>query len=201
MKDTKANRLKCAAAVGAMGGIAYLAANAWASLAGAKDIQFGFEKNIPFVPEAVFIYLLIFPFFLAPVFLIEKYRDFLLVAGVYFNLVTVSVIIFFVFPTTMERPAATVSGLAGKILNAVWVIDGKNNLFPSLHVSSVVFIALANGYFCRKSRLMSAVLALIISLSTLLVKQHTILDVLGGAVFGFGAFWLLRIFKEKEARD
>lgn len=178
-----------------LGGIGYLASNAWGAVFGARNIQFSFEDGIPFVSNAVFAYLLAFPFLLITVFVIKKYNDFTVVFGIYAVIIFVSLAIFFQFPTTMVRPHAPESGIVGWLFGIMRKIDGPNNLFPSLHVSSVVFMALVNGYFLPKSKWLSIMCAVLISISTLLIKQHAILDVLGGGILGFMGYlvlWLLR---------
>lgn len=181
--------------ISVLGGLGYLAANVWGKLIGATDVQFAFENHIPFVPNAIIAYLLIFPFLLTPVFLVKKYSDFALVIGVYGLLVFVSVVIFFQFPTTMTRPNVAIHGFAGWLFDIIRAVDGEYNLFPSLHVSSVVFVALVNGFFCPKAKWPSWVCAVLISASTLLVKQHAVVDVLGGAGIGVSAYILLRLLR------
>jgi len=176
----------------------YLAVNAGGKLRNATDVQFVFENSIPFVPNAIIIYLLIFPFLLAPVFIVKKYADFIEVLAIYAVLVVVSLATFFAFPTTMARPSIPAGGFIGRLFSVIWAVDGPHNLFPSLHVSSVVFAALVNGFFCPKAKLPSWLGAVLISVSTLFVKQHALVDVLGGAVFGASAYILLRLLRRKE---
>lgn len=181
--------------VGGLGAAGYLAANIWGKLIGAADVQFVFENRIPFAPEAIIVYLLIFPFLLSPVFLVKKYSDFVLVIAAYGALVFVSFVIFFQFPTTMARPDAPTGGFVGWLFGIMRAIDGPNNLFPSLHVSSVVFVAHVNGFFCPKTKWLSWICAVSISASTLFVKQHAVVDVAGGAIFGAAAYALLRVLR------
>lgn len=191
MIEKKGKRFFWLALLGGLGAAGYLAANVWGRVWGATDVQFAFENHIPFVPDAIIAYLLIFPFLLAPVFLVKRYSDFIPVLGVYAALVFVSLVIFFQFPTIMARPNTPVYGFAGWLFGIIRAIDGPNNLFPSLHVSSVVYVAQVNGFFCPKAKWPSWVCAVLISVSTLLVKQHAVVDVLGGAVFGTAAYMLL----------
>lgn len=198
MTEKTGKRILWLAVIGFFGGMGYLAANVWGKIWGATDVQFTFENRIPFVPNAIIIYLLIFPFLLTPVFLVKKYSDFVLVAGAYALLVFVSVVIFFQFPTTMERPDVAIRGFTGWLFGIMRAVDGEYNLFPSLHVSSVVFAAFVNGFFCPKAKWPSWAGAVLISTSTLLVKQHAIVDVLGGAVLGVVGYLVLRVLRRQE---
>lgn len=207
MTERKAKRLLWLALVGGLGAAGYLGTNAWGKFIDMKDalgksviaanVQFSFENYIPFVPEAIIAYLLIFPFLLSPIFLVKKYRDFALIAAVYALLVFVSLVIFFRFPTTMARSAVPTHGFVGWLFGIVRGVDGDYNLFPSLHVSSVVYAALVNGFFCPKAKGPSWVCAAAIGVSTLLVKQHAVADVLGGVLFGTAAYIALRVMRRR----
>ncbi len=197
MEKIKQRFFWLAVLVGASG-IGYLLANNWGKIYGAINVRFSFEERIPFVPNAIFVYLLVFTFLLMPVFIVRKYADFIEVLAIYALLVAVSLATFFAFPTTMERPHAPDFGFVGWLFGAVRAIDGPNNLFPSLHVSSVVYVAFVNGYFCPKAKWISWICAILVSVSTLLVKQHALVDVFGGAVLGATAFVLLWVLRRKE---
>jgi membrane-associated phospholipid phosphatase len=77
-------------------------------------------------------------------------------------------------------------------------MDTRYNAFPSLHVANPWMVALLcfreRGFSPRS--LLLAFVAVLISIATLLVKQHYLLDVLAGmllAVFTFLVFRRLRI--------
>ena len=66
------------------GGGLYLLNNRWGSLAGGWNVQFDFEKHIPFIPWTILIYFLIFPYLAMPIFIVSKYSDYFKVIGGYF---------------------------------------------------------------------------------------------------------------------
>ena len=72
------------------------------------------------------------------------------------------------------------------LLGKIYVVDTCTNVFPSIHV--VGCLAAAEAAFrsekMRRFRFTSLLLAVLISASTVLVKQHSLLDVIGGAVLG-----------------
>ncbi|MBU4421675.1 phosphatase PAP2 family protein [Patescibacteria group bacterium] len=178
-----------------IGGGLYLLANSWGRIIGAFDIQFKFEKNIPFIPWTILVYYLVFPYLASVILTVSRYEDFLKVVSGYWLIILVSVAIFFMFPTTMPRPdeATPQIGLLGVLFRAIYLIDGPNNLFPSLHVSSVSYIGLVNWRFSPRFRILGIIIAVLISVSTLTVKQHAIVDIFGGLVLGLTIF--LVIFK------
>ena len=90
----------------------------------------------------------------------------------------------------MPRPDIAVDGWPRYFFEAIYRVDGPHNLFPSLHVSSVSYIGFVNWRFCKKFRVLSVIFAVLICLSTLTVKQHAVLDVLGGLSLGWSAFYV-----------
>lgn len=180
------------------GGGLYLANNYLGSIIGGWKIQFGFEKHLPLVAWTIAIYFLIFPYLATPIFTVTKYADYLKVIHGYFFITIVSAIIFLVVPTTMPRPEISPSGWPRYFFDAIYYVDGPHNLFPSLHVSSVSFIGFVNWRFGGRFRVLSTILAVLISLSTLTTKQHAVADVLGGLLLGWLAFRIF--FKRSEAK-
>ena len=72
------------------------------------------------------------------------------------------------------------------LLGRIYAADTCTNVFPSMHVMGCAATAAAafRSEKMRRFRLTSLVLAVLISASTVLVKQHSLLDVIGGAVLG-----------------
>lgn len=201
MIERKAKRILSLGFTVLLGGGLYLLANNYGNKMEAYNIMIDLDNAIPFIPEAIIIYLLIFPFFLAaPVFLVKKYSDFQHVIDAYLLLIIVSFVFFILYPTTMPRPEISRDGFIGWLFWITRLIDKPHNLFPSLHVSSVIYVALLNSQFSPAWRWLSWVGAILISASTLLVKQHAILDVAGGAVYGITAYVFFRVRMAQDAQ-
>lgn len=202
MVEAKVKRIFFTSIIGILAGAFYLFINWWGGKLNPYHIQMFWDSRIALVPNAIIVYLLIFPFLTAPLFLVKKWNDFAAVLAAYSALVGASFLVFLVFPTTMERSLAPEGGFIGWLFSAVRRIDGKNNLFPSLHVSSVVYAALVNGRFCPAAKWPSWACAVLISISTVLTKQHAVADVLGGVVFGVLSYLLLlRLLKQLRTQE
>jgi len=173
-----------------VGGGSYLLANNWGGTVGGWNIQLEFERHIPFIPATIFIYWLIFPYLATPVFTVKKYEDFFKVICGYLVTTFVSASVFFLFPTTMARPELAADSWLKPLFEAIYFLDGPYNLFPSLHVSSVSYVGFVNWRFCERFRIPSVLSAILICLSTLTVKQHAVLDVIGGLAVGWSAFYV-----------
>lgn len=206
--EKRVQRVRITSFIVVLGLAGYFWANWWGRIQGTTDIVldiekyipfiFNLENKIPFISEAVYIYLLFFPFLLTPALFVKRHSDFCSVAFAYSILLAVSLAIFTQFPTTMARPTINDGGLTGFLLRGVQKFDGPNNLFPSLHVSSVIYMAAVNCYFCKNWRWLNWLFAICIVLSTLLVKQHAIIDVIGGLIFGISAALLFLVINKKR---
>lgn len=95
-------------------------------------------------------------------------------------------IAFLVFPTTITRPdIVNQSGVVGFLLKFIYNMDTPVNLFPSMHclLSWFSWIAvrdcknIANWY-----KLFSFMFAIVVCVSTVTVKQHFFIDIVGGVV-------------------
>ena len=146
---------------------------------------------IPFEASWVWIYLLYYPFCFLPLGLPEIrsnpdiYMRTMLAFSLQFGF---SYFCFVVLPFQMVHPKLTY-GAASHLLAMLYSADQGFNSFPSLHVANVTFVVLLFERL-RGARLAVplAAVALLIVLSTVLVKQHYIADVLLGACLGWGTF-------------
>ena len=96
---------------------------------------------------------------------------------------TVCGIIFIILPTCNIRPEIYGDDIFSKALGYLYSIDAADNLFPSIHCLVSWFCYL--GIRGRKEipvwyQRVSAVLAILVFVSTLLTKQHVLVDVAGG---------------------
>jgi len=179
----------------------YLKTNRLAANAGRAIVfKLPIDDRIPFVPAFVFPY----------------FAWFLLVAGVFLWLIfdrsqgrridrhtaaivltmALSSLVFLIFPTHVPRPELTGSDLPTRLVRVIYAADEPYNCFPSLHVA----IALLNGlslfrYGPRRIwfRLPFTLLVILIMLSTLLIRQHYLPDLIGGLVLALICDWISRL--------
>jgi membrane-associated phospholipid phosphatase len=144
------------------------------------------DKLIPFVPEFIWIYHSMIPIFiLTTVVLIEKKPVFFTaIASIIFASI-IMLLFYTFFPAFYPRDGHTEASVSGFLVEVTRSIDGSNNTFPSGHVTfawlMVFFIGLSN--FAQKYKwiqLAYIVWAFLVSASTLVLKQHFILDVFSG---------------------
>jgi membrane-associated phospholipid phosphatase len=142
------------------------------------------DKQIPFVPAFILPYLLWYPFILTIlIVLFVKQR-----LAYYRTLFTLCVgliacyITFHFFQTTIQRPQITEDGLFYWLVKMVYKNDGAYNCFPSIHVLSSYLMLKGMSYcanFSKTSRLLIIISSWSIIISTVFVKQHVLLDIVG----------------------
>ena len=154
--------------------------------------QIAFDNLIPFLPCFVYCYLLWFPllvfggfwmlFFDGPV--LRRYMIYLMCA--YFVCATV----YLLYPNGQDlRPDdLVVHDLSTAIMAFIYRVDTNTNVLPSLHVvgSMGAAFGLCSSRRIRRPWIKSAIaiLAALVSISTVFVKQHGILDVAAGFALG-----------------
>ncbi len=141
------------------------------------------EERIPFLPVFEYLYVLtyVLPTVLIPT--IRTYGTFRrLVLAIALTL-SCAYTTYLLFPVYFERPQLEISSFHTWLLS-IQYLDESYNHFPSLHTafSWLVFFA---AQVPRRTRIGIGVVAAGISVSTLFVKQHYIVDVL----YGFALAW------------
>ena len=146
------------------------------------------DDIIPFLPAFVFIYFLAFIQWIAGWLLLaregrsaaaEWYASDIigkLLAGV----------CFLILPTCIIRPAVSGSSLADQLTRFLFRIDEENNLFPSIHCLESWACLRSAWQMKRVSswyRPASLVMTLLVFASTVCLKQHVFVDIIGGILF------------------
>jgi membrane-associated phospholipid phosphatase len=145
-------------------------------------VDFPFEARIPFVPEAALVYLSVLPMLLLAPFVLRDLRDYtaLVIALIVETLVGfVGFMLLPVEPSELDRVLPATDSVLYTF--ADW-LNLEGNYLPSLHVAFAVTALLAYLEHARgigKGLLVAWTCA--IAVSTLLIHQHYILDVITGA--------------------
>ncbi len=149
------------------------------------DMTNSLDRQIPFVPWTVLIYLGSYAFWIANYIIgcrQERDEAFRFISAD-FAAKLVCLLCFLAFPTTNVRPEVTGSSVWDGLMRLLYRADAADNLFPSIHCLTSWF-----GYIAvRKNRrvpgwyrALSLAAALAICVSTLTTKQHVLADVIGG---------------------
>lgn len=156
------------------------------------DVSTGFDESIPFVSEWIYVYAAIYFSAVLPIFLIKDRRLFLRMTMAYIALESSALIFFLLFPVQMTlRPTdVPLEGLANWGIHLCYHFDLPVNCFPSLHVGNAILGALACLKVDRLIGVISYVVALLIIVSTMLIKQHYVADAVAGFVLANLCYWI-----------
>ncbi len=156
-------------------------------------LRTGLDLLIPFVPGFAWIYILYYIFCFTPIFVIDSMSIFRRIALGYFLEGMISFAIFVIYPTKMIRPEIVGNSISDKLLTLVYHTDPGFNVFPSMHVANSLFVALIFYRYNKKIGMVFWVIALLISASIFFVKQHYLVDFIGGAIEAIAVY--LIVFK------
>jgi membrane-associated phospholipid phosphatase len=161
--------------------------------------MFAFEKSIPFIPWTIWIYISDY-IYIAIVFILLKEKENMnkLFYSQIFLLFT-AMIIFFLIPTTFPRPEVEYVGFSGLVIKLLYSSDNPNNACPSIHVAMtfLAYFGIIKEY--KKYNILFLIWAILISLSTLTIKQHYVIDITCGFLMAL-LFYKLIYPKIEERR-
>lgn len=196
-----AARLGIALAVLAVFGISYVAANRFAARFPGETLQTWVDPLFEHDPRWVWIYYLFFPMLALPFLTAKNQRQIRNSIIRYTAGLILTLPIYILWPTRMVRPTISGDGISAGLMRTLYSGDRPYNCFPSQHVAFSILV----GMIALKRNLARGIpvmiLAILISLSTLFVKQHWALDVVGGiAVAGlaFATPYIIDIFRRKR---
>ena len=149
------------------------------------NLSLALDTKIPLIPAFILVYFGCYIFWVINYLLVSlreeeiKYRFF--TADLYARIIC---FLFFVFyPTTNVRPELVGNGIFVQGMHFLYQIDEPVNLFPSIHCMASWFCCI--GIRGDKKvpvwyKIVSVMIAVLVFISTLVTKQHVIVDVIGG---------------------
>lgn len=149
------------------------------------DITTAFEEALPVVPEWTIIYFGCYIFWIVNYVWISRISRKHCYQFLFADLMgkLVCLIVFVLYPTTNVRPDVLGSGVFDALLRLLYQIDAADNLLPSIHclVSWYCFAGIrGRKEIPRGYQIFSFMLVILICISTLLTKQHVLIDVIAG---------------------
>ena len=164
-----------------------------------------FDLKIPFIQQFIFFYASWYiMLFLIPFIYNRKDPEVFKKYFIASNLsIIVAFFIYFFYPTAIVRGNVFTKSISGFVTNIIYKIDTPAvNCFPSMHCILCFFYI----FYILKAKNTSIFVkiaitlwALVIVLSTLLVKQHVLLDVISAFVLSFAIFIIVEIVYKKKA--
>lgn len=167
------------------------------------DITMAIDGHIPFFAPFIVFYFLAFVQWVVCYVLIA--RDSREVCYKYLSAEMIgkfiTLLFFVLYPTTMTRADVVGTDFFSSVVRWIYMIDSPYNLFPSLHcfASWVCFRGCAASKKLPKwFKISNLILSLLVFASTVLIKQHVVIDIIGGvAVYEF-ALLIAKVFKTER---
>ncbi len=151
------------------------------------------DNKIKAQPIFVIPYVLFFPYAVFTfLYLDAEIKNVFALSLIVCNLTATA--FWYFFPNGVVREVIESDSFLAKIINFIYKNDGDTNGFPSGHV----FVSLICSYYLALAAptfaLLYWLLSIVISVSTVLTKQHYVLDILGGIIFAGGAILFAQSF-------
>jgi membrane-associated phospholipid phosphatase len=147
-----------------------------------------FDRLIAFSPVLLPVYLSLWGYIALPVLLAKDRRELWGFSFGCASMTALALLVFWFMPTAI--PNFAVDTTPGTSLQFLKMVDSAGNAFPSLHVSFSVFSCVVLARQLREVgapawlRVVNVAWAAGIVYSTMAVRQHVLIDVLGGFVLG-----------------
>ena len=161
------------------------------------------DSIVPFMPNSVWIYISEYIFF--PVVYITC-KDMVNLNKYFYSfliLQVVSVLIFWIWPTTYPRELFPLpddlNSLTHFVFSSLRETDTPANCCPSLHVSSVYLSAFLFLDDQKKKFPFFFIWGTAIAFSTLTTKQHYLVDVISGFLMALATYWIFHRFVSYRA--
>ena len=147
------------------------------------------DGTIPMHPDWVVIYVLSFVFWVVGMLLAamnDKKTCYELFSGAFYAEL-ICTLIFVTYPTMVVRPEVVGTDYSARLLALLYSIDVPTNVFPSMHCM-MSYMVFRGALYARNIKtpyiVYCGVFAALVCISTVLVKQHVVIDVFGGIAFG-----------------
>lgn len=175
-----------------------------------RSFALGIDQKIPFRVSWIIIYCLAYFFWIVNYILISRESFGHCRRVLYGEIIAkaICLICFLLIPTTLDRPVPEGSDFCSRLARLLFSLDAPNNLFPSIHCLES-YLCWRGLVGCKKVpysyKAFSFAFMLLVFASTLLVKQHVIIDIPAGILAGdiglLFARLLLRRRKETPEHD
>jgi membrane-associated phospholipid phosphatase len=180
----------------------YLFINHWLETHGVfHSMEITWDRKIPYVSFFAVFYAFVY---IEPVFtLLVLWKDYALIKVAFKAFLANAIIcqmfhLFFPVQFELRQSLVPPYSVFDHIVRFFYWIDGPANCFPSLHVAATFICARVIYLHHRSWYPYFLTVAWLITLSTLLIRQHYLLDLLGG----FAVYFTLRaIFLPKDLKE
>jgi len=171
----------------------YIPINRWSTRLEPYHPETWVDRAIPSTPGWMYVYAAVFIGGFLPVLVVRSRSLFRRLAVAYAIVQCVAFACFLLIPVHMEhRPLdMAVVDFPSWGQRLAYYLDTQAACLPSIHVTLGVLAALCTWKADRVVGLAGGVLATLVAISTLMVKQHYLADVVVAAVLAAGTWWVV----------
>lgn len=151
------------------------------------------EASVPFVPEALLVYASLYLALPFLYLMFDKRHEVLSLISAFGVCSVLHFMVFIFLPVRyVLRPelALADSGFINQGIGFIYHVDEPLNNFPSMHVSFSFLMYFSFRAFRPQYQTFLLIFAVAVSLSTVLVKQHYILDVVSAMALSYVVYLL-----------
>ena len=166
------------------------------------NLHTALDSALPVVPVFVIPYVSLQPYIYATLilFLIFRTKYFQSTCLAMLMVWFISYGFYFFLQSEVIRPVLTGTDIFSKMVMKVYAVDNPFNDFPSLHTSISTILAIHWFHFDRRVGYVAIFWTTLIVLSTILIKQHYVADLVAGLLLAFGAATLyIRLIVQRIA--
>ncbi|MFZ7102721.1 MAG: PA-phosphatase [Peptococcaceae bacterium] len=157
-----------------------------------------FDDGIPLIKWFIIPYELWY-IYLAAGFLflgLKSKKDFVALCVLLYAGHMISYFFYLLFPNGQDlRPVIIGKDILSNMIRHLYSIDTPTNVFPSLHVYDSIIVFITSKNYLQEHKKYgilagSFVIMVMASISTVFVKQHSVLDILGGIALAIAVYYL-----------
>lgn len=151
------------------------------------DFSLPVDAAIPFIPAFSVIYVLAYVQWIAGYILIARDSRELCRRVISGEIISklICMALFLLIPTTMTRAGIVSDGPFDRIVGTIYRLDAADNLFPSIHCLES-WVCFRGAMRMKKAgpwyRYFTLLFSLLVFASTVLIKQHVAVDIIGGVL-------------------
>jgi membrane-associated phospholipid phosphatase len=167
---------------------------------GGWELSLPIDKSIPLYPPALVPYLLgslLFVGFPVWAAFYSIKGEFEAYSISFFMVTLISYVAYLALPTYVIRPGITSQDYFSRAIILLYQSDYPYNAAPSGHTFYTLISFFYINRWMPRLKIISLIIAILIIASTLLTKQHNVLDVIAGFLLGLLAYWVGRNIQSK----
>lgn len=168
-----------------------------------RSLALPIDAMLPFCAAFVIFYILAYLQWITNYLLIAREGRYFCYRFVLGDIISklLCLVFFLLLPSTLTRPEVTGNGFCERLVHLIYTLDAPVNLFPSIHCLEswcCIHAALCMKKTPRWYLPLTILMSLCVFASTLFIKQHVFVDMIGGILVFEAGYWIARRIQAKK---